>query len=60
MARNDVRICKWCREEITCVSAGDESWDYCEGCNQTEGDIVTLECKCPEKPCELCKWEEGL
>lgn len=40
MAREDeevFRVCADCLEEISGISAGDESWDYCEGCNQTEG-----------------------
>lgn len=33
-----MRLCSYCDEEIQVKSAGDESWNYCESCNQTEGD----------------------
>lgn len=35
-----MRLCAWCREEIQVVSSGDESWDYCEGCQLVEGETV--------------------
>ncbi len=32
-----MRVCIYCDEEITVKSIGDESWDYCEGCELVEG-----------------------
>ncbi len=33
-----VLVCAHCSELIEIKSAGDESWNYCEGCHQIEGD----------------------
>jgi hypothetical protein len=33
----DIRVCSHCGEEINVVSSGDESWDWCENCQQFEG-----------------------
>lgn len=40
-----VRVCSDCLEEISVLNAGDEYWDYCYGCQQTEGRTheITLE-----------------
>jgi hypothetical protein len=40
-----MRVCAECFEEIQGISSGDESWDYCEGCHQIEGETldVTME-----------------
>ncbi len=40
-----VRVCSACNEEIRCLSAGDESLDWCESCQQLEPDTheVTME-----------------
>ena len=32
------RACADCLEEIKVISAGDESWDFCEACCQVEGN----------------------
>lgn len=37
-----IRVCAFCCEEIKVLSAGDESWDYCEGCHQIEGDTAEI------------------
>jgi formamidopyrimidine-DNA glycosylase len=37
-----MRVCSECSEEIQAVSAGDESWDWCESCQQVEGDTETI------------------
>lgn len=41
----EIRVCSECGEAIECKSAGDESWDWCEGCQQLEGrtEYVTME-----------------
>jgi hypothetical protein len=36
-----VTICEYCNEETTGISAGDESWTYCENCQRVE--VPTLE-----------------
>lgn len=40
-----VRVCSDCGEEIQGKSAGDESWDWCESCQQVEGPTheITME-----------------
>lgn len=40
-----IRVCSYCSEEIEIKSAGDESWDYCPGCEQIEGptEEITIE-----------------
>lgn len=38
----DVLVCAHCYEEIQGISAGDEGWDYCEGCQQIEGDTLYI------------------
>lgn len=35
-------VCSYCYEEIEYKSAGDESWSYCKGCNQVEGDTEEI------------------
>lgn len=35
-------VCRDCYEEIQYKSAGDEIWNYCEGCNQVEGYTVEI------------------
>lgn len=37
-----VTVCAECREEIEGRSAGDESWSWCEGCQQVEGDTLEI------------------
>lgn len=31
------RVCAHCHEAIQTISAHDEYWDYCEGCEMVEG-----------------------
>ncbi len=35
-------VCADCYEEIDGKSAGDESWSWCEGCQQVEGDTLEI------------------
>ncbi len=37
-----IRVCAECLEQIESKSAGDESWDYCEGCHQVEGNTIEI------------------
>jgi hypothetical protein len=37
-----IRVCCACHGAIEVVSAGDESWDVCEGCGQIEGNTVEI------------------
>ena len=37
-----VTVCSHCLEEIQGISAGDESWSYCESCQQVEGDTIEI------------------
>lgn len=37
-----VTVCVNCYEEIQGLSAGDEGWDYCEGCHQVEPDTMEM------------------
>jgi hypothetical protein len=38
----EIRACAECREEIRVVGCGDESWDFCEGCQLIEGETIDL------------------
>jgi len=35
-------ICADCEEEVTNVSAGDETWTVCPGCRNIEGPTRTI------------------
>lgn len=37
-----VTVCADCGEQVSGISAGDEGWTYCEGCNQVEGRTVEI------------------
>ncbi len=37
-----ITVCAHCNEPIEVLSAGDECWNYCEGCQQTEGDTAEM------------------
>jgi hypothetical protein len=51
MKTYEIRVCKDCLEEIKVIKAGDESWDYCEGCHQFEGDTVYIDENGEVVPC---------
>lgn len=34
----EIHVCSQCYEQISGLSAGDEGWNYCEGCQQVEGE----------------------
>lgn len=38
-----ITVCNECEEQIQYLSAGDETWRYCENCHLTEGDTFTIE-----------------
>lgn len=37
-----ITVCADCYEQIETKSAGDESWSYCESCQQVEGNTLEL------------------
>lgn len=38
-----VTVCEGCEEPIRQISAGDESWDYCDGCEHVvEGHTKSM------------------
>lgn len=37
-----ITVCSECMEQIEVKSAGDECWDYCEGCQQVEGNTEEI------------------
>lgn len=40
-----ITVCAECGEATTTKSAGDESWTYCEGCQQVEGQTMEITLK---------------
>lgn len=38
----EITVCSNCDEEIRTLTSGDEIWNYCEPCQQVEGDTETI------------------
>jgi len=37
-----IEVCADCNETIEVLNAGDEYWNFCEGCRQTEGETKII------------------
>ena len=37
-----ITVCADCGEQVSGISAGDEGWTYCEGCQQVEGRTLEI------------------
>lgn len=40
--KEEITLCAYCDEEIGGIGAGDESWSYCDGCQQIEGETYQI------------------